>query len=146
MLRATISVLSQCNAKCSAETCGDNNQENALKMTGNAFLDLLIFALPALAFMWWWTGSKAHELATAHARQACKSRQLQFLDQTTSLLHLKPSRDAAGAFCWQRIYQFEFTDQGQFRDAATVTMHGQRLKEVHFPYTRDNDGNRVYLH
>ncbi len=115
-------------------------------MTGNALLDLLILALPVLAFIWWWTGSKAHELATGFARQACKQRQLQFLDQTTALSQLKPARDIRGAFCWQRTYQFEFTDQGQYRDAATVTMHGQRLKEIQFPYTRDIDGNRIYTH
>ncbi len=114
-------------------------------MTGNALLDLLVIALPVLAFIGWWTGSKAHELATAVARQACKQRQLQLLDQTTALTQLKPTRDIKGVFCWQRTYQFEFTDQGQFRDTGTVTLHGQKLKEVLIPYTRDIDGNRIYV-
>lgn len=115
-------------------------------MTGHAFLDLLVIALPIMAFAWWWTGSKTHELATALARQACKQRQLQFLDQTTALTQLKPARNTKGAFCWLRTYQFEFTDQGQFRDAGIVIMHGQQLKEIVFPYTRDIDGNRIYVH
>lgn len=115
-------------------------------MTGNALLDLLILAIPAAAVGLWWTGSRARELAVEHARRACQQRQLQFLDQSVALSRIRPARTSSGASCFTREFGFEFTDQGQFRDTATVTMRGHILQKVHFPYTRDNDGNRIYVH
>lgn len=114
-------------------------------MTGNAILDLLIVAVPAALISLWWTGSKAKELAAAHARRACQLRHVQFLDQTAALSHMRPVRTANGSQCFQRIYRFEFTDHGQYRDIATVTLHGHQLHDISFPYTRDPEGNRIYL-
>lgn len=114
-------------------------------MTGNALLDLILIAIPVLAVRLWWTGSRARELAIAHARKACQQQQVQLLDQTAGLARARLKRDAAGAYCLEREYRFEFTDQGQFRDSASVTLLGHRLKKIHFPYTRDADGNRIYL-
>lgn len=115
-------------------------------MSGNALLDLLILAIPACLARLWWTGSKARELAIGHARLACRQRQLQFLDQTVALTRVKLARAAAGSSCLLREYDFEFTDQGQFRDTASVTMRGHTLEKIHFPYTRDEQGNRIYVH
>ncbi|MFK8078676.1 MAG: DUF3301 domain-containing protein [Granulosicoccus sp.] len=115
-------------------------------MTGNALFDLLIIAVPILFARLWWTGSRAHELAVVHARQACRQRQLQFLDQTAALSAVKLTRNPAGSHCLERRFTFEFTDQGEFRDSATVTLRGHALKNIHFPYTRDIDGHRIYVH
>ena len=115
-------------------------------MTGNAFLDLLLIAIPALLLRQWWTGARARELAVQHARQACQLRELQFLDQSVALFRIRLRRGTGGAFCFFREYRFEFTDYGQFRDHASVMMQGHQLKTVHFPYTRDIDGHRIYVH
>lgn len=115
-------------------------------MSGYALLDLLIIAIPAALAGLWWTGSKAQELAIGHAKRSCRQQQLQFLDQTVALKRMKPARSNTGSNCLEREYGFEFTDQGQYRDTATVTMRGHVLKKVHFPYTRDAEGNRVYVH
>lgn len=115
-------------------------------MTGNALLDLLVIAVPAALAGLWWTGSRARELAIGHARQACRHRQLQFLDQTVAITKMKPSRSRTGSSCFLREYGFEFTDQGEYRDTAVVTMLGHTLKRIHFPYTRDSEGNRIYVH
>jgi len=115
-------------------------------MTGNALFDLLIIALPAILARLWWTGSRARELAIEHARLACRQRQLQFLDQTAALTRVRVTRNSAGVHCLEREYHFEFTDQGEFRDSASVTMQGDSLKRIHFPYTRDADGHRIYVH
>lgn len=115
-------------------------------MSGNALLDLLILAIPAILAGLWWTGSKARELAIGHARLACRQRQLQFLDQSVALSNMKPARGTNGSSCLLREYGFEFTDQGQFRDAGSVTMRGHALQKIHFPYIRDDEGNRIYVH
>lgn len=114
-------------------------------MTGNAVLDLLLVAIPALCIRLWWTGSRARELAVDLSRTACERRQLQFLDQTAALKRIRLCRNASGQSCLEREYSFEFTDQGTFRDSASITMQGHSLKRIHFPYTRDIDGNRIYL-
>ena len=115
-------------------------------MTGNPLYDLLILAIPVALAALWWTGSRAHELAIVHARQACQNRQLQFLDQTVALSRMRPARTNTGASCFRREFRFEFTGEGQFRDEASVTMLGHTLSNVYFPYTRDNEGNRIYMH
>ena len=115
-------------------------------MSGNALLDLLIISVPLLGILLWWTGSRAHELAVQHARRACQQQQLQFLDQTVALRRMRLARGTSGAYGVQRDYSFEFTDYGDFRDVATVSMHNDSLLKVHFPYTRDADGHRIYLH
>ena len=115
-------------------------------MTGNAFFDLLIIAIPAGLVRLWWTGSRAQELAVAHAKQACRQRELQFLDQTAALKRVKIARNSAGNPCLEREYSFEFTGYGEYRDSATVSLVGHSLKKIHFPYTRDSEGNRIYAH
>lgn len=114
-------------------------------MSGNALLDLLLVALPAALVALWWTGSRTRELAVGHARRACEARRLQFLDQSVALARLRLVRGESGGTTFRRDYAFEFTDVGEHRDRGTVTMSGQRLVRVQFPWVRDEAGNRVWL-
>ena len=113
-------------------------------MTGNALLDLLVVAVPAALIGLWWTGSRVRELAVGHARRACASQGVQFLDQSVALSRLTLER-GGGRAALRRVYAFEFTTHGEHRDGGTVTMRGQRLVRVHFPWVRDADGNRVWV-
>ena len=115
-------------------------------MTGNALFDLAIIALPAAFIAFWWTGSRARELAVEHARRACQQQQVQFLDQSVALSSLKLVRSQGGSAGFRRIYGFEFADHVDHRDRGTVTMNGQTLASVYLPYTRDEEGNRIYRH
>ena len=114
-------------------------------MTGNALLDLLLVAVPAALIGLWWTGSRVRELAVGHARRACESRGVQFLDQSVALSRTRLARGESGANALRRDYAFEFTDRSTHRDKATLTMHGQRLVRVQFPWVTDEEGNRVWL-
>lgn len=115
-------------------------------MTGHPFYDLLLLAVPIALIAFWWTSSRARELAITHARRACQGQKLQLLDQTVSLRQLKLSRSASGGSCFRREYEFEFTDSGTHRDHGTVTMRGHELLGVLIPYTTDEEGNRIYIH
>jgi len=114
-------------------------------MSGNALIDLLILAVPGALIALWWTGSRVRELAVGHARRACESRGVQFLDQSVALSRTRLSRDESGGQTLRRDYAFEFTDRDTHRDRATLTMHGQRLTGVRFPWVIDEQGNRVWL-
>ena len=120
-------------------------------MSGNALLDLLLLAVPALLGLLWWDGARARELAVAHARRACRERGLQFLDQSVALERWRARRaggDRAGtafATALERDYAFEFADGSGRRDRGTVTMVGPRLLRVRFPWILDESGQRVWL-
>ena len=114
-------------------------------MTGNSPLDLLLLAALAALAALWWSGAGVRELAVGHARRACAARGVQFLDQSVALSGVRLARDASGAKTLRRDYAFEFTDRGEHRDRGTVSMNGRRLVRVHFPWVRDEAGNRVWL-
>lgn len=115
-------------------------------MSGSALTDLLLVAIPLLLIAGWWSGSRVRELAVEHARRACRARDLQFLDQSVALSRLRLTRSRGGAAAFQRDYAFEFTEVGAHRDRGTVTMHGQQLVKVDFPWVTDEEGNRVWQH
>lgn len=110
------------------------------------FWQLLLVAVPLAGAYWWWTGARARERAVEHARNACRQRQVQFLDQSVALARFRPVRLNGGALGLRREFAFEFTTQSAYRDAGRVLMHGPRLVRVEFPYTRDEHGHRVYEH
>jgi hypothetical protein len=113
----------------------------------NAFYpQLLLVLLAGAGIGFWWSSLRARELAVQTAKQRCQREKVQFLDQTVALSQIKPVRLNSGSLGWQRHYRFEFTDDGAHRDRAHVTLQGNRVTVVRFPFTRDEDGVRVYTH
>ena len=115
-------------------------------MTYGYLLQALLLSLAVGALVFWWTSARARELAVGHARRACRAERVQFLDQSVSLLRLRPGRSPGGNSVLRREFGFEFTSHGDYRDTARVMMLGHALVGVRFPYTRDADGNRIFLH
>lgn len=115
-------------------------------MTGNFFVDIILLGLLAAVLGFWWTGSRAKELAISHARSLCARESVQLLDYTVALKKISLSQSASGAKCLRREYKFEFTAEGSYRDQGTVTLNGHSLADVYLPYTRDEEGNRVFIH
>ncbi len=94
----------------------------------------------------WWSSLRARELAVSTAKMQCQRQKVQFLDQTVALASLKPIRLKSGSVGWRRLYRFEFTDDGAWRDTAFITVEGNRVTLVRFPFTLDAEGARVYTH
>lgn len=114
-------------------------------MTGHFFTNVLLLAAAAAAIGFWWTGSRAKELAIGHARNLCAHEGVQLLDYTVALHKMSLGRSASGNACLRREYNFEFTAQGSYRDRGSVALNGHALAKVYLPYTRDADGNRVFV-
>jgi len=114
-------------------------------MTGNFFTNTLILAAIAAAIGFWWTSSRAKELAVGYARHLCDREAVQLLDYTVALHKMSIVRGASGNACFRREYKFEFTAEGSFRDQGSVVLNGHTLAKVFLPYTRDADGNRVFI-
>ena len=83
----------------------------------------------------WLDGLKARECGVAAARAACAAEDLQLLDDTVSLVSLRPARDDAGRLRLRRVYAFEYSDTGDNRRRGSVMLLGQRavLIEVDLP-------------
>ena len=78
--------------------------------------------------VWFWFDSlKSREAGIRAVRHACEEEGLQLLDETISVIHMKPSRNEYGRLVWLRVYQFEFSDTGENRRRGSVHMLGQQL-------------------
>lgn len=115
-------------------------------MTGYFFVDLILLAFAAAILGFWWTGSRAKELAVSHARSLCERESVQLLDYTVALQKISLGQTSSGSKCLKREFRFEFTAEGSHRDQGTVTLNGHSLANVYLPYTRDEHGNRVFVH
>lgn len=116
-----------------------------IAMTGNFFTNVLLLVAGASIVGFWWTGSRAKELAVGHARALCEREAVQLLDYTVALNKIRIGRSASGNACLRREYNFEFTAEGSYRDKGSVALNGHVLARVYLPYTRDADGNRVFV-
>jgi len=115
---------------------------------------IILFTVLACVGYFWWSSTRAKELAVSHARQRCSSHQLQFLDQTVALSKIRPQRNHKGHLCWRREYEFEYTgilhsdeapiSAGQ-RDKGYITLLGQQIIHIELPFLTDDDGKRTYL-
>ena len=114
-------------------------------MSGQFYVNAFLLASIAGAAGFWWTSTRARELALNHARILCKREGVQLLDYTVALKKLGPGKRNGGSACLRRVYGFEFTAEGSYRDAGSVTLNGHTLINAYLPYTRDEDGNRVFV-
>lgn len=115
-------------------------------MGANPFFDLAMLGIPCLLVYFWWGAARVKELAVGHAQRACVQQNVQLLDQTVALKRMRVMRNAQGYLYIQREFNFDFTNQEQFRDTGVITMRSQQLREVYFPFIRDAQGNRIYVH
>lgn len=90
-------------------------------------LEIFTFALFALLVVFWMDGMRVRELAVAAAKTACKRDDMQFLDDTVSLVSFKFARNDYGRLKTRRVYQFEFSDTGNNRLEGSVEMLGKRV-------------------
>jgi len=114
-------------------------------MSGQFFINAFLLAIIAGGIGFWWTSTRARELALNHARILCKREGVQLLDYTVALRKIRLGNRAGGSACLRRVYGFEFTAEGSYRDSGSVTLNGHTLINAYLPYTRDEDGNRVFV-
>ncbi|MEM7016477.1 MAG: DUF3301 domain-containing protein [Pseudomonadota bacterium] len=73
---------------------------------------------------WFWFDSlRAREIAMELCRHTCRHFQLQLLDDTVRIEHIKIRRRTSGNLYLQRSFKFEFTDTGETRIQGVVMMN-----------------------
>ena len=83
-----------------------------------------IAAIVACALAGWlvWDTMKARETANAAMRAACERSGYLFLDDTVSLVSMRPARDDEGRVRLSRVYTFQYSDTGHNRRNGSITL------------------------
>jgi hypothetical protein len=97
--------------------------------------ELLLVGIVALGGWVLFDALRAREAATQAAREACRAKGLQFLDDTVQGARTRFARDAEGLLRLRRTFSFEFSDDGVTRRAGRVILLGARLESLQLdPY------------
>lgn len=94
---------------------------------------LIGLILIGAAYMVWRDSMQAREHAVSFCRTLCARHDVQFLDDTVALARLGIRRKQGTGFRLHRVYEFEFSTEGQSRSRGCVTMTGSRIDAVHLP-------------
>ena len=81
--------------------------------------------------IWFWHDTmQAREQAVLLGKRHCQNDGLQLLDETVSLSSLKVRRDRDGHMMFRRVYEFEFSDNGDNRRLGSITLLGRHAESV----------------
>lgn len=79
----------------------------------------------------WVDGMRAREVALEVGRRACESEGLQFLDWSVSMSKMRVARSADGRLRVRRVYDFEFSDNGNNRLHGSIVLLGTQLVSLY---------------
>lgn len=88
-----------------------------------------IFAI-ALLIWFWFDTMQAREQAIVLGKRHCQNDGLQLLDETVSLSSLKLRRNGDGQVAFRRVYDFEFSDNGDNRRVGSITLLGRHAESI----------------
>jgi len=94
-------------------------------MTSLAML-LLILVLVLL----WQASQRSRDTAIETARQTCQRQGMQFLDGTAALQAVRPFFSAADGPGLQRIYTFDYSEDGIGRRTGCIILRNYRVTAV----------------
>jgi len=95
----------------------------------------LLLTAVVIAVAWFWSSSlRARESAVAMGARACRTLGVQFLDDTVALKRIGLGRNRNGRMILQRVYGFEFTQNGSRRYEGQVALHSDRIQAVHLDH------------
>lgn len=94
---------------------------------------LLGLLLLGAGFLAWRNSMRARERAVSFCRNLCSRHQVQFLDDTVALTRLRVRLDPQLGLKLHRVYEFEFSAEGQSRSLGSVVLTGDRIDAVHLP-------------
>ena len=88
-----------------------------------------VFIVLVLLSLGWliWQNTGMRDRAIALARQHCEGVDVQLLDDTVSLVKVRPTRHPKGHMALMRVYEFEFSVTGERRYQGQLILKGDRL-------------------
>ncbi len=100
--------------------------------------DLILIALLLGAYLYWFNGQQAKEIALEAVRAHCLKLEVQMLDEYVALCSIRLRREQAGNIKLQRSFLFEFSSTGNERYNGVCMMLGTRVESIQMePYRFD---------
>ncbi len=97
--------------------------------------DLILIALLLGAYLYWFNGQQAKEIALKAVRAHCSNLEVHMLDENVALNSILLKRDQAGKIRLQRTFLFEFSSTGNERYNGVCVMRGKRVESIQMePY------------
>ena len=96
-------------------------------------MEILIFIGLLLAIGWFWMDSlRTREIATGICAAVCRSHGWQLLDQTVAISRMR-LRLTANGLRLNRIYRFDYSDEGVSRHTGWIMMLGMEMEALSLP-------------
>jgi Protein of unknown function (DUF3301) len=100
--------------------------------------DLILIALLLGAYLYWFNGQQAKEIALKAVRAHCQNLEVQMLDEYVALSRIQIKREQAGKIRLRRAFLFEFSSTGNERYNGVCIMLGKRVESIQMePYRVD---------
>ena len=95
----------------------------------------LLLTVLVVVLVWLWSSAtRGKSQATAYCARACRDINVQFLDQTVVLAKVGVGRHDRNWFQWQRVYEFEFTVDGNTRHRGQLALQGRQVVSTHLDH------------
>ena len=92
--------------------------------------DLMVLIPFVLAAMYWWRTSQQKSIAVATARDYCRERDLQLLDESLVFLKFRLERNLHQQRFLCRVYEFEYSPDRNIRMTGEIVLAGYRVLRV----------------
>lgn len=96
---------------------------------------LIVMIAAATVFAFWSAGRAAAERAETVGRDACRAAGVQWLDESVHAIGLRLCRLDTGWLGWERTFRFDYSRDGQDRNAGRLVLRGDRLVSFSGPVT-----------
>ncbi|MDQ3259937.1 MAG: DUF3301 domain-containing protein [Burkholderiales bacterium] len=93
-------------------------------------IQLFFIFLIAMLIWFWHDTMQAREHAIVIGKRHCQNDGLQLLDETVSLSSMKLRRNDDGQMMFRRVYEFEFSDNGDNRRLGSITLLGRHAESI----------------
>lgn len=93
-------------------------------------INYIIFIIIVGLIWYWWSSISAYEIAYKEAKVVCQRMKLQFLDDTLDVIKLRLCRHQKGYMQICRVYEFEFSSDGNNRYKGYVTLSGLKYETL----------------
>jgi hypothetical protein len=103
--------------------------------------DYIVFFFIVGIIWYWWNSVSAYEVAYREAKSACHRLNLQFLDDTLDVIKLRLCRHNKGYMQICRVYEFEFSSDGDSRYKGFITISGKTFEQINMDAYRLPDSD-----
>jgi hypothetical protein len=92
--------------------------------------DIILLVPVILLMIYWWHTSEQKRVAVVAARDYCKQRKLQLLDESLVFRKFRVERDLQRRRSLCRVYEFDYCPDGKERHTGEIVLRGLKIMRV----------------